>query len=452
MITETILADGSGGTIITWYDSRNSNVYDIFAQRINSTGTTVWATDGVDICTAPGEQRYPTITSDGSGGAIITWQDDRNSNTDIYAQRINSNGAGQWGSNGLALCTATGNQTSPTITSDASGGAFISWSDYRNGNADVYAQRVDENGGPLWTVNGLPLCALPSIQTLPSITSDGSGGAIITWYDSRNGSGGGYSDVYAQKINSSGASQWTIDGNVVCTNFAAQYSPTITNVGSQGAIMAWYDYRANNNDIYASKIFSNGELPVELTTFTYSITAGNAIVLNWSTATEVNNFGFDIQRSATKDESGNTKWQNIWFVKGNGTSNISNTYSFTDRNPIEGNYWYRLKQIDNDGKYQYSKLLEVTTLGTPTVFALSQNYPNPFNPSTEIIYTIASPSNVTLKVYDLLGHEVATLVDETKESGKYVAQFDGTKYSSGLYFYAIKAGSFKATKKLLLMR
>ena len=128
-----------------------------------------------------GDQYIPTITSDGAGGAIVTWEDSRSGNYDIYAQRVNASGAVQWTADGVALCTATGSQWAPTITSDGAGGAIVTWQDYRSGNYDIYAQRVNASGAVQWTADGVALCTATGYQGAPTITSDGAGGAIVTW-------------------------------------------------------------------------------------------------------------------------------------------------------------------------------------------------------------------------------------------------------------------------------
>jgi hypothetical protein len=463
-----ILGDGSGGAIITWWDLRNGNS-DIYAQRINSSGTPQWitfdynndpTTDGVAICTVAGTQRYPAITSDGSTGAIITWYDERSgsSNPDIYAQQINTSGAPQWTADGVAVCTNSYWQWDPSITSDGSGGAIITWWDNRNGNYDIFAQKINTSGTLQWptgtpTTEGIGVCTLPLDQEYPSITSDGSGGAIIAWVDSRNYNTGMYtlSDIYAQRINASGAAQWGADVEI-CTNPASQYRPYIVSAGSGGAIVTWNDYRANNYDVYASKVSSDGALPVELTSFTSTKGNDGTILLKWITATEVNNYGFEIEKTVISNQQAVTSWKKIDFVEGAGTTNVPKKYSYSDKNLSAGKYSYRLKQIDRDGKFEYSQSVEVTVEQRPNVFALEQNYPNPFNPSTVISYQLPLSGQVSLKVYDAVGREVATLVNEVKEAGSYTAHFDGTKLSSGIYFARLVSAGKTQMRKLLLMK
>ncbi len=249
----TITSDGAGGAIVTWQDFRSGNL-DIYAQRVNASGTVQWTTNGVALCTATEYQHNPTITSDGAGGAIVTWYDVRSGDWDIYAQRVNASGAVQWTTNGVALCTATGHQINPTITSDGAGGAIVTWSDYRSGYGDIYAQRVNALGAAQWTTNGVALCTATDDQYAPQITSDGAGGAIVTWTDYRSGN----LDICAQRVNASGTVQWTRDGIALCTATGTQQYPTITSDGEGGAIVTWNDYRSGTSDIYAQRVNALG--------------------------------------------------------------------------------------------------------------------------------------------------------------------------------------------------
>ncbi len=251
----TIVPDGAGGAIVAWNDFRNG-FGDIYAQRVNAAGIPLWTANGVALCTATDNQSSPTIVPDGAGGAIVTWYDFRGgSNSDIYAQRVNASGIPQWTANGIALCTATNFQYSPTIVSDSAGGAIVTWHDYRGGNSDIYAQRVNAAGIPQWTANGVAVCLAANDQTLPKIVSDGVGGAIVTWHDLRSGS----SDVYAQRVNASGVPQWTANGVALCTAGSDQSYPTIVSDGAGGAIATWTDYRSDpNGDIYVQRVNASG--------------------------------------------------------------------------------------------------------------------------------------------------------------------------------------------------
>lgn len=216
-----------------------------------------------------------------------------------------------------------------------------------------------------------------------------------------------------------------------------------------------------NNGVFSGTItnasLSNDDspLPVELSAFTVSIVQEKA-VLQWKTSSENNNYGFEVERRTISNRqitpSSIDNWQKIGFVQGSGTSSSPKEYSFTDTKLAAGIYVYRLKQVNHDGTYKYSSEVEVT-LSVPKVFTLSQNYPNPFNPTTTIEFTIAADGLTTLKVFDLLGREVQTLVDQNLKAGEqYSVVFDASKLSCGLYFYRLNCGKSSLVKKLVLVK
>jgi len=204
----------------------------------------------------------------------------------------------------------------------------------------------------------------------------------------------------------------------------------------------------NQSEIHQSRKWKlvDFPLPVELGSFTSSIT-GNSVILIWSTASEKNNNGFLIERS----NSGNI-WSTIGFVNGNGTSVGKSEYSFTDEDLSPGIYQYRLKQIDFDGSHKYHQLKDEVEISVPTDFNMSQNFPNPFNPGTKISFSIPKSGFVSLKVYDLLGKEVATVVSGNRSPGNYTEFFDASSLPSGVYVYQLQAEGVKISRKMSLLK
>lgn len=194
-------------------------------------------------------------------------------------------------------------------------------------------------------------------------------------------------------------------------------------------------------------------IPVELQSFSANV-IGTDVLLNWITSTEKNNSGFEVQRK-TQEEN---EFKTLIFIEGNGTTTEQNSYSFIDKNSPSGFVTYRLKQIDLDGSFEYSNSIEVEVI-SPKVFSLEQNYPNPFNPSTKIKYVIpnvetlqSASIQVTLKIYDVLGNEITTLVNEQQQPGIYEVEFNTKEMNltSGVYFYQLRANNFVETKKMIL--
>jgi hypothetical protein len=196
-----------------------------------------------------------------------------------------------------------------------------------------------------------------------------------------------------------------------------------------------------------------GNVPVELNNFTAAVN-GNDVNLNWLTATELNNSGFQVERKNVATDF----WKTISFVPGRGTTTDISSYSYTDNDLSPGNYNYRLKQIDLDGSFKYYSLIETVEITSPVGYGLAQNFPNPFNPSTIISFTLPAWSDISLKVYDILGNEVKILVNEQKDEGSYKVEFNADEYPTGVYFYQIKANdlstgkSFIQVKKMLLLK
>jgi hypothetical protein len=209
-------------------------------------------------------------------------------------------------------------------------------------------------------------------------------------------------------------------------------------------------YNSNTISVFSNKTQVLTPVPVELTSFSANISNGK-VVVTWETATETNNSGFSLEAS-----NGNEAFKQIAFIKGKGTTTDKSVYSYVDKSVLSGKYQYRLKQIDYDGSYEYSKVIEID-LGMPEEITLGQNYPNPFNPATTIRYSLPVSAKVSIKVYNTLGEEIATLVNGEIEAGVHEARFNGLDLSSGIYFYRLEAegidgSNFSITKRMVLIK
>ena len=523
----TITSDGAGGAIVTWYDKRSGSNYDIYVQRVNASGAVLWTPDGVALCTATGDQVYPQITSDGAGGAIVAWQDTGSVNWKVYAQRVDALGAAQWATDGVALCAATGDQQSPQIISDGAGGATVTWYDNRTGNADVYAQGLNASGAIQWPTDGVALCTATGDQSYPTITSDGAGGAIVTWQDNRSGS---YADIYAQSVNASGAVQWAANGVAICTAMGWQQYPRITSDGAGGAIVTWQDNPSGSDyDIFAQRVNASGA--VQWTANGVGLCSATGFQLDpriisdgesGAIVTWMDNRSGDpfdpkldiyVQRVSA---SGTVLWKTdgvaLSTAPGNGaypmiTSDGAGGAIVTWYGGPSGswdiyaqrvNAWGAIQwtangvalstaagaqmqpQITSDGAggaivvwYDYRNGghpdiygLRVDANGFAPLTAtdasavplqLHQNYPNPFNPATTVTYSIPEKFNVTLKIYDVSGKCVACLVDWQQEKGSYAVEWSGkdekgNSVASGIYFCRLAAGSRTIVRKMVLLR
>ena len=250
------VSDGAGGAILAWADFRNGATSDLYAQRINGSGVVQWAADGLALSTAANNQSFPRLVSDSSGGAIIAWEDNRTGTSDIYAQRVNRDGAAQWTADGVPIATAANAQLSPRLIPDGSGGAIIIWLDFRNGTTpDLYGQRVNSAGVIQWAGDGIPISRAANAQQSAELISDGAGGAILVWEDHRSGTN---ADIYAQRISSDGVAQWTADGVAISTAADNQQFPQLVSDGAGGALLVWQDARSGPGKIYAQRVNSAG--------------------------------------------------------------------------------------------------------------------------------------------------------------------------------------------------
>jgi hypothetical protein len=249
-----IAADGAGGAVIAWRDYRNGYDFDVYAQRVNASGGVLWTADGVAVCTVYPEQEFLDIAPDGAGGAILSWTDTRAGAHDVFVQRVGAGGSPLWSANGVALTVVAGS-FEPRIVPDGSGGAIVTWYTM---NSDIRAQKVNAAGAVQWTAGGVVVCGDPNGQREPVLVGDGAGGAVVVWRDNRN-QGPSFYDIYAQRLNAAGVTQWTSAGVPLCTATENQQEMTVISDGSAGAIVAWSDRRSDfAGDIYVRRITSTG--------------------------------------------------------------------------------------------------------------------------------------------------------------------------------------------------
>lgn len=244
-------------------------------------------------------------------------------------------------------------------------------------------------------------------------------------------------------LNTGGSAQITID-NAASGFLTAGRFDGMRNCPSGSAT----NFASGNLLSDDSQTSNTTPLPVELSSFTSNVSR-NEVTLNWTTSTETNNKGFEIERT----KAATINWESVKFVNGAGSSNAPINYSFEDKNLTSAKYKYRLKQIDYNGNFKYYELSNEVEIGVPSKFELSQNYPNPFNPQTKINFSLPFDTKVMLKVFDLTGREVAALVNgDVKPAGYYSVEFNGTGFASGLYIYRIQTDKETQSKKMVLVK
>ncbi len=529
--SQIAVSDGAGGAIVAWVDTRSGPGGDIYTQRIDGSGMILWNAAGVPLCTAASTQEYPVILSDNAGGAIVAWHDFRSGSSDIYAQRVDGTGAVQWTADGVAVCTVAGNQYYPAMTTNGSGGAIVVWEDWRplgspdtapnifgarltstgvlpdgaNGIAistanfaqrlptllpwftggalvawtdsrnlatatDIYAARVTSTGvvgDPL----GLAICQHAFVQSNSELVSDGAGGAIIAWYDARTPVG-----VYAQRLANTGVTQWTANGLSVSGGSPAALDLPIQMLsdGAGGAIASWAAGTDPALDVYAQRINASGArqwLPNDVAVCASanrqwypSMATDNAggVVVSWMD--ERNGTDYDVYAQRV-NSSGAAQWTPDGVVMCDAV--IDQTYPAAVSDGAGGAIaaWTDTRDDVTGVETQVYAQRVYADGQTPTdvadapsaAFTVLPARPNPFAATTDLEFRVKGPSDVSIEVYDVAGRRVRSVTLPDVPAGWRRFAFDGRTDSgralpSGVYFCRVTVSGTTQIQKMVLLR
>jgi len=533
----SVIPDGAGGTVLVWQDRRSGTYDNVYAQRLNISGTPLWTADGIAVAPVTANQYYPQSVFDGKGYTIV-WQDNRNgADYDIYAQQIIPKGVLTWDGTGLAVCTSPGNQYNPQLVVQGASIVFT-WQDHRGADYDVYAQRTDFSANPFWKTNGMPVCSSTLDQIDPQIATDGAEGAVVVWNDYHLNTGS--TDLFATRLGSNGLPaggcyrsfpQDSLGlksirfkkgkgviisrpnaGNVRDSVFARGAFPNAVLLGidrrDSARTYGWVYFTGSlyvrnalpqgvsprpfakilDRDFFGklrnptAKRYNNrllGELlalklnigisdagltQTEFGDLVYEDTSVYAQMLN----------GKRIRDLVLSVDSVMTEYRNYTSVNYSYLANALHSINAAFDGPFDTLSTTPLKVTSSRAVFSVPFLTTSTRPATivpaftpepspdadiPDKFTLFQNYPNPFNPWTRIEYILTEPSIVTLKVYNILGQEVATLIDHTAiQDGHQLVDFDATNVASGVYFYRMIAeplsghGVLTQVKKMIVIR
>lgn len=453
---------------------------DIFLVKYNSEGIIQWAVSAGGIETG---EEGKDVTCDAAGNIYVTGV--FTDTTSIGSVTLNGNGLGEifiakYTPQGeLAWARSAGGPKADagySISLDGKGNLYVggnidsvatfgSTTIFADSLADAFVAQYDTSGNFKWVIVG----GGQENDNCSEVIADAEGNCIAFGNFRSTPLAGakfgntvltststGYDDVFFMKVSASSEILWikqaggddldritaaklNAKGNILTTGYYKRY----LKIGSDSLVSV------GNEDIFLSQI-GNNVVPVELASFSANFQQGK-ILLNWSTATETNNYGFEIERSRDK-----ITFAKIGFIRGNGTVTQKNNYSYSDENLNSEKYYYRLKQIDLDGTFTYSNIIEVSTQ-LPERFELLQNYPNPFNPETNISFTLPADAKVTLNVFNVLGELVETLINKELNAGKHSVVFDASKYVSGVFFYKLNSfqndgSNHSSVKKMIVTK
>ena len=472
-----IVPDTKGGAIITWSDYRGGVAYDIYAQRVDSSGAPKWTANGVAICTATGFQSHPKILPDGSGGAIITWDDARTGNNKIYAQRVNASGVPQWTANGVLLTNALAGQARPVLVSNGAAGAIVAWEDYRSGQVDIYAQRVLATGAvdPAWPAGGLAVALNWGDQDAAVLAVDGNGGAFAAWGQWN----GGTRDIVVRHLLASGALDpvWPANGRFLIGDFYDQSSPAIVADGAGGAIVSWDDLRNSSRDIDAQHVLATGALDPAWPATGFALCqapgdqvsprmvsdgAGGAIV-TWHDIVDI-----EADLYAQHVTSGGVA-DSTWPVDGRaistaGLRQVEPTIvadgaggailAWEDGRSGSGDF--------GDSDIYAQGVRANGTLGDPPVgvsddgwlgLTLESPRPNPSRAGAMVMrFTLPSAAAATLEVFDVAGRRIAGREVGSFGAGHHAVDLSaGRRPAAGVYFVRLQQGQGARTQRIVLL-
>ena len=460
-----VVTSDSGGVILFHTATTGSfpaQTVKLRAKKISSAGSISWGVNVQDLGKIAAFTT-PEVYSDNNNGGLISWHDDRDNNSlqSGFVQRVSSNGSLYFPVDGAEVSLmANRHKFNPVVAFDiATDETYVFWVETEpNQNQNgISGQKLSLNRTRQWTDNAkifkdLSVAFTTSISYLTA--EMGNGRAYLFYLE---GNGSGLNDkVEGFTCNTAGDFLWTGNFTILSNPTSDKLQLVSTVDVYKNCKLVWGDDRLDGAGIYAQDINPDGQLgnsivPVELVSFSANV-SNNSVELSWITATELNNSGFEIERSSHTERSRSmTGWENIDFINGHGTTSQSHSYFFIDKNLSTGKYFYRLKQIDFDGTFSYSNEVEVD-LSLPQTFALEQNYPNPFNPSTTIKFALPVKTNLRLSVYNTLGEKVAEIFNGELEVGYHEMMFNASGLSSGIYFYKIESENYSATKKLMLLK
>lgn len=477
----TALADGQRGAFVLCTRAVLSGT-DVYVQHIDSLGVAHWGPNGVRACALVGTTESPQMIADGFGGVIVAWQDSR-AGADIYAQRIDASGALVWNPNGVAICTASGSQYEPDLASDGAGGAIVAWSDFRSGG-DVYAQRVDVSGTPMWTANGVPVVATGDIENSSTLLPDGSAGAFVVGADFSN------AQLRIQRLDANGAAQWGAGGVSPCTVAYSATSSTVyvTPDLAGGMLIAWED--ATRGGAYAQDMVSDGTLGwgaagrhfvgVGGPYFAAQPDGAGGLVLgSQHDVDQLNAFAkAGIQRvnaagSSLWGASGielpvTTVYQDLPLPVADGTGGA--IYFWGDRNrscgmhppcSVGGVIHEYARRVDGSGNavWQTIVLSSGTALSigseAATTLRLDVVGANPSVQGAKLRFELPLHAKVRLGLYDLAGRLVARLVDDEMPAGEHTVTWDTRRAdhsgAAGIYFAQMQVGSTRVTRRIVVL-
>ncbi len=438
----SIVPDDSGGAFIFWLDYKN-NKSEILAQHVDTAGKLLWGKNPEVISNISHNVITYVVKKSGPKTIYVVWQTQK-SDKDMYHQLINYKGKSLWKAGGKLVTDLKGNQINPqVVVSDSS--FILSWTNETGNDNDVYIQKFNRAGTPIWNKTGVPVIKYHGEQFGQKMVSDGKNGVIVAWVDRRADSL--LANIYAQKINERGNTEWDSLGLEVASNYNSPKSYlSLIPDGNGGAIVIFKNTRKDGNEIYAQKVFNSGTFVSQIIGFKTSI-KGDSVRISWYAANERGATSYTIER-ASQTQIDSLKWDDIDTIESNGISNAA-SYLYYDVPQITGTLYYRVIQVDTQGNKQVSDISRVNYFAASSNVVVAQNAPNPFSDSTVISFYLPDSASVTVDFFDFHIDKISE-IDKSFPAGKNKIVFYSKGLSPGIYFYRFKVGKFVDVKKMVI--
>ncbi|MCL5030557.1 MAG: T9SS type A sorting domain-containing protein [Bacteroidetes bacterium] len=437
-----IIPDENGGAFVFWIEMQNGKSI-IFGQHFNADGKATWDKKPVDV-SGPSHNVITYAAKKIEDQSIyVAWQTLKKEK-EIYHQIVNSKGKIIWARGGRLVTTLKGNQVNPEVNK-ADSSIILSWTNEQGNDKDVYIQKFNRNGKPIWNKHGVPVIKLAGEQFGQQIVGDGKGGVILAWIDRRINLS--YADIYAQRINEDGSRKWDSLGLAVASNHNTLKSYlTLVSDESGGAIAIFKNMRNGKNEIYGQKVFSTGTYVSEIVDFNTQL-SGDSIKVEWYTTNERGSTRYDVERSEQQD-NGNINWNVIGSINSAGKTNAAK-YEYFDSPTVTGTLYYRVVETDVQGNEVKSNISRINFFGASSDVIVAQNIPNPFSDSTTISFYLPDPSPVTIEFFDDHVEKISE-IDKSFPAGENSITFHSSGLRPGIYFYRFKANDFVDVKKMVI--
>jgi hypothetical protein len=468
-----IIADGAGGAILAWIDFRAGSA-DLYAQRVTGAGTIAsgWTGNGVAVCTAAGSQSDIVLCGDGAQGAVFAWQDSRTgTHKDIYALRLLASGErhASWPANGRLVCGAPGDQFFPAIVANGSGASLLAWQDARNTESDIFAQSIDGNGAPIWSSGGVLVSAGTGTQEKPRIVADGAGGAYVCWTDYREVPAVA---VYLQHLTASGkmAPFWMFDGMAVAPPGSSQSEGAMLADGAGGVFVAWVDTRNGTKDVFLNRLDGFGGVPPGWIEGGMPVCAAEESQISPALAPDGAGGVMVAWRDARNDSqydvfgtriAGDGSIAPSWIADGLPFGNAHGSQADLSLVPsIQGAAIATWSDFRNDAHWDvYANRLgpdvildaPESPVAAPLALVVA---PHPMVDEATIAFTLSRPGRARLTIHDVAGRRVRVLLDASVAAGSQRVRWDGRdesgrRVASGVYVIACETHGARSTRTLI---